>query len=729
MLRTDIDIPKLLELSCSDNGVDKYTTSVLLRRLAREGSSFWITTLPKFSKAVISSIEQGMFVRPAELPEFKFLGNFPTVFSRLTSKLFNLDGTLAVSDPSALKSIRNVCERLSKLAVAYSPEIVQASLNDYAELQQEVIKKVEQNQFRDLNDIFRTLLKSYYGNIMNLTVSDLLDGIPRYGPGSLLLLPAHKRRWQAAQNRTKFHLVEPLIGDTHSSKYKQDEHLARRNSSPQEWKRAPIELRQPVLPAFAEYADHFINDGLEPISDKIVSDITDRACQLCLVPKTAKGPRVISKEMPEIIFPQMAFHEVLKKSMSGLFGGVMNLSDQSRNRELAREGSINGEMSTIDLSSASDMVSFGLCRATFRDTGIGYFLENARASTVLAPPGEAFWAGTPSATEAITLGAVGGMGSGLTFPLLSLICHLACCYGIWLKNPDLEYGLIAAQVSVYGDDIVLPTKWANQAIDGLVSAGLKPNLDKTFKSGLFRESCGGDYLSGVDVAPIRMKLSNADLPEVKNLQSVVSISNIEGLYQLNKHAAELFADGQLESAMYLESLLEQVGIPMPVVGLGFAGFGRVRSNSYEIVDQFRFTRERRVVQLSSLSHRRLAGSAAMIFVSSPAGIFNVKRNKFHTNIRVWTVRSEEDSGFDRYAKLYSPHMLIRNACKGTSISILDDLTAVREKGVSVHDPIQALIALRSIGPAEAEQWGVIPTRRALKLEKKRVTKDELLASI
>ena len=87
------------------------------------------------------------------------------------------------------------------------------------------------------------------------------------------------------------------------------------------------------------------------------------------------------------------------------------------------------------------------------------------------------------------------MGNGFTFPLESLIffalAHSVCKPG--------------ETVSVYGDDIIVPTHRYEALVQLLTATGFLVNTDKSFSTGPFRESCGHDYLSGINIRPCYIK--------------------------------------------------------------------------------------------------------------------------------------------------------------------------------------------------------------------------------
>jgi hypothetical protein len=68
--------------------------------------------------------------------------------------------------------------------------------------------------------------------------------------------------------------------------------------------------------------------------------------------------------------------------------------------------------------------------------------------------------------------------------------------------PDAE---ARESLLVYGDDVIVPTAYAADAIEQLESFGLKVNRDKSCTNGFFRESCGMDAYKGVDVTPLKLK--------------------------------------------------------------------------------------------------------------------------------------------------------------------------------------------------------------------------------
>lgn len=104
------------------------------------------------------------------------------------------------------------------------------------------------------------------------------------------------------------------------------------------------------------------------------------------------------------------------------------------------------------------------------------------------------------------------MGLGYTFPLETLVFY------VLTKGVAEWYGPDAArQVSVYGDDIIVPTEvLVGNGFPSLIqifrSLHLEINPDKSFWGWCdFRESCGGDFYRGHDVRPASPQGEASDL--------------------------------------------------------------------------------------------------------------------------------------------------------------------------------------------------------------------------
>ncbi len=214
-----------------------------------------------------------------------------------------------------------------------------------------------------------------------------------------------------------------------------------------------------------------------------------RGNRFTIVPKTALTGRPIAIEPAINIFYQLGLGTSLRRRLQKATGWDLDYaSDVHRN--LVRENSITGEFSTIDLSSASDTVCYELVRLIMPPA---WFEElNALRSPF-----------TLIGNKWVKLEKFSSMGNGYTFELETLI--FAAILSTLLEEEGAS-GALGKGLFVFGDDIILPTAHAKTAIAVLKFFGFSVNSEKTFlDDSHFRESCGADFFSGVDVRPIYLK--------------------------------------------------------------------------------------------------------------------------------------------------------------------------------------------------------------------------------
>ena len=172
----------------------------------------------------------------------------------------------------------------------------------------------------------------------------------------------------------------------------------------------------------------------------------------------------------------------------------INLNDQSINRSLARTGSFDGSLATLDLSSASDSVTRELV-ALLLPVNWFTILDSVR-SRVTNINGE------EHRNEMFS-----SMGNGFTFELESLLFYT-------LARATAYFRGIKGVISVYGDDIIVPTPLYHDLVWVLKYFGFTVNSDKSWHEGPFRESCGGHYYDGYDITPFYIKEPIKTLPEL-----------------------------------------------------------------------------------------------------------------------------------------------------------------------------------------------------------------------
>lgn len=161
---------------------------------------------------------------------------------------------------------------------------------------------------------------------------------------------------------------------------------------------------------------------------------------------------------------------------------------QQVHRKLAKQASVDDTMATQDVRKASDT----MCRAVVQyGTGRWYqVLNELRSHKTLV---EGRW---------VVLEKFSSMGNGFTFELetalfASIAMTIADELGVQLR--------VNVNFSVYGDDIIIPTEMAEKMAAALAYCGFEVNSSKSFSSGPFRESCGGDYYDGSPVRGLYLK--------------------------------------------------------------------------------------------------------------------------------------------------------------------------------------------------------------------------------
>lgn len=232
-----------------------------------------------------------------------------------------------------------------------------------------------------------------------------------------------------------------------------------------------------------------------PLDDKSVTvPVRVHPGVVDFVPKSAKTDRTISKEPMLNTMVQLGIGDYIADRLR--LEGV-DIRDQTLNQRLACEGSIYGDLATLDLSSASDTIATKLVESLLPEEWFD-FLRTFRTGGAETPDGYQ------------RLEKFSSMGNGFTFPLETLIF-----YALTLSSCDESD---RSRVNVYGDDIIVPTYAAPLLIKTLTSCGFIINLDKSFVSGPFRESCGKDYYTGIDVRPCYIKdaLSGISLFKLHN---------------------------------------------------------------------------------------------------------------------------------------------------------------------------------------------------------------------
>lgn len=221
----------------------------------------------------------------------------------------------------------------------------------------------------------------------------------------------------------------------------------------------------------------------------------DRVSVVRFVPKNAKKLRTICMEPATLQYFQQGVmrvtYEYFRKHP--YLSNRIRLQDQTWNQELARDGSIGNGLATLDLSAASDSVSWVLVRRIFKGTPLLRWMIATRSTHNRLPDG-----------SVIESAKFAPMGSALCFPTECLV--FAAIIEYVARKCGNRPSDTRRVWSVYGDDLIVPADWVDPIILILNRLGFIVNSDKSYTDGPFRESCGKEYYRGVDVTPTYYRL-------------------------------------------------------------------------------------------------------------------------------------------------------------------------------------------------------------------------------
>lgn len=294
---------------------------------------------------------------------------------------------------------------------------------------------------RNLADRAKTLIKKWLGPIPMT-----LD--PRHGPGATFEAKGSRRAW--------------TLGDKYNSPF--------------------------VLTAgCSDLADHLVWRPNDNWRENVCSVnptpwVITEGNRFTTVNKDSLNFRGICIEPGVNVYLQLGVGSAIRQRLLKR-AGIDLRNGQQRHSRVVTEASPLGETSTIDLSGASDTVSYQLVKALLPDDWFA-LLDALRSPKTFI---EGKWK---------KLEKFSSMGNGYTFELETLIFLALMCATCKLPPGD---------VLVYGDDIIIPRKHSADAIAVLKFFGFIPNERKSFTTGMFLESCGTDSFNGVDVRPYYMK--------------------------------------------------------------------------------------------------------------------------------------------------------------------------------------------------------------------------------
>lgn len=245
-----------------------------------------------------------------------------------------------------------------------------------------------------------------------------------------------------------------------------------------------------------------------------------REGKVVFVPKSVTSLRTICEEPVTLMWYQQGFSRKISALLKGhkYLKRRISLEHQELNRELAFLGSIDGSFATIDLSSASDSVSWLLVKTWFQQTPLREIFWCCRSRSAVLPDG-----------SIVSLNKFAPMGSALCFPVECLV------FAAIVEAAIREVGgrPHASLYRVYGDDIIVESEYAEAVMSRLKLNGFLPNKEKSYtytdSDFIYRESCGGEFLNGDDVTPLRLSRKFRGLTYTVNdsstIESLIDLAN------------------------------------------------------------------------------------------------------------------------------------------------------------------------------------------------------------
>lgn len=497
-------------------------------RVECEGISFLTISLPNFVKDFERCLEQG-FVGSDQFDGFSRSGGLPKLFRGFLCLIFDSRTGQLLNDPDhdAVYSIRQASMLFGKLEGTCTPSRELAAIDLYIECDKEVALADAERTPESLSR-FKSASARLLGRPIATVEKHLSrwDVLPKHGPGA--------------------------TADYISGNAKYDQRT---------WPSRLDEYFPAVDFAIPNYRYRYLLDEftyLEP-EDEIPA-------RLVSVPKTMKTPRLIAIEPTAVQYAQQSLNELLVEALEGRDNPLpylIGFEDQSLNRQLAKYASATGAYATLDLSEASDRVSNQLVLAmTSWAPFLSGSLQACRTRKVDVPGHGSY-----------PIAKFSSMGSAVCFPVEAMVFATIVLIAIEEQlNCRLTPGAlmnVMSHVRIYGDDIIVPVEYASTVARTLEAFGLRVNRNKSFWTGKFRESCGGDYFDGTDVTPVRVR---KEIPtqrqQVSGVISTVSLRN------------QLYKAGLWRATRYLDDILSGL-IPFPYVEETSAVLGRVSYLGYE----------------------------------------------------------------------------------------------------------------------------------------------------
>jgi len=511
-------------------------------RVEHEGLSFLAISLANFGKATEKWLDQG-FVVPSDVPSFKKdrLTGLPVFLRGFLGRVFDTSSGVLLVEPDveAIAAIRQLTLMFSKIALpqdgpsgrstrVVTPRRERRAMSGFIQCEKDIKRTDSLLDPQYLTD-FKRVSDLLFGDLFAKLDRDVhwQRLAPKHGPGA--------------------------VADRLSSnaKYRMRTWTSR---------------LQQVMPA-EDYLipnHHFRDDLNEELN--VLEPGAELPVRVVTVPKTLKTPRIIAIEPAAMQYAQQGLLHCLLSAVKedDFLSRIIGFDDQEPNRRMAMEGSLSGDLATLDLSEASDRVSYQHVRAMVEDYPDLLRMVDACRSRKADVPGHGV----------IRLAKYASMGSALCFPFEAMVFTTLIFLGI---ERELSTQLnrrkllkLAGKVRVFGDDLIVPRDYVLSVVGELHLFGYVVNASKSFWTGRFRESCGKEYYDGHDVSIVKVRqVLPTRRTDASGVISAFSLRN------------QLYWAGLWKSAAWMDDYLGRVVKYVPNVAPSSPLLGRESVLGYE----------------------------------------------------------------------------------------------------------------------------------------------------
>lgn len=514
------------------------------RRFENEGYGFLAVALPALCDSLVEGLTTGKFTCPPGFRKDPKWGTIPLLFRGMFCEVFEPEtGNLKdAPEQGVLRDLYQVLKLFKKVQVSASNEEIlhEKAVTGFYQCDERASQVVIPDRHDHLiGRVCRLILPT-------LDEKDESNVIYKHGPGAVEEGFSSNQKWHE--------LAASICEDRHVPDWSN-----LRGVFDSTGIRQPLVRPRDRNESVANEPRRFAGGSSGPSSgsteasgtSSTIACLQEAKARLISVPKSSTSRRTITIEPLLNMFLQQGFNTMLRDSINEckVLSLCLDLTDQAKNQTLALSGSLTGDWATLDLKSASDLLSLTLVRSVFRHHPrfLG-FIEECRSPSVKCGD-----------KPLLTLGKYAGMGNATTFPVQS-ICFAVVCIAAILDSQGLapNYWRVrraSRLLRVYGDDIIVHKKYAHQCVNWLQSVGLQVNTKKSFLTGNFRESCGVDAYKGVELTPAYCRFRPEDIDG--------SPSAYAGFVSFSNHLWKL---GLYEASTWAKNLVERsIGRPLPLV--------------------------------------------------------------------------------------------------------------------------------------------------------------------